>query len=73
MNTESTIADDDRNDARIWIVQHLAGAVAFAVDQHRIANPGMGIVEGEKVFSWLSPPSQADRQPKAAFPCNGDG
>ena len=31
------------------ILQHLAGAVALAVDQHRIADAGLGVIQRDEI------------------------
>ncbi len=38
---------------RIRVTQHLAGTAAFAVDQHRVPDPGVGGIQGDEILIRL--------------------
>lgn len=38
---------------RIRVGEHLAGAIALAVDEHRIPHPSLGIVESDEITAGL--------------------
>ena len=46
-------AHNDRDDAGVLVFQHLPCAAALTIDQHRVADAGLAVIQGDEIAAFV--------------------